>query len=134
MGLSLEAKVAEYKTEQRKSFRYELSRAVATYCEMLDAGGGARARTHYDFVLLVSNGNPILGSREMLIVAIRVRIHKSVGKKGVVTSLKAGSATPAELVSGAPDSRLVELIRLLARRAARQWYEKMLRERRQLRS
>ncbi len=29
-----------------------------------------------------------------------------------------------------PDPRLVELVRLLARRAARQWYEKMMEERR----
>jgi hypothetical protein len=34
----------------------------------------------------------------------------------------------------APDPRLVELVRLLARRAARQWYEKMLEERRAGRS
>jgi hypothetical protein len=112
------------------SFR-EPSRRIA---KCSTPAGRARAQTHYDFVLLVSNGSPILGSREMLIVAIRVRIHKSARKKGVVTSLKPGSATPAERVSGAPDSRLVELVRLLARRAARQWYEKMLREPGQLRS
>jgi len=33
-----------------------------------------------------------------------------------------------------PDPRLVELVRLLARRAARQWYEKMMEERRAGRS
>ncbi|KAF0096534.1 MAG: hypothetical protein FD144_5851 [Rhodospirillaceae bacterium] len=33
-----------------------------------------------------------------------------------------------------PDPRLVELVRLLARRAARQWYEKMMEERRTGRS
>jgi hypothetical protein len=33
-----------------------------------------------------------------------------------------------------PDSRLVELVRLLARRAARQWHEKMMEERRAGRS
>lgn len=32
------------------------------------------------------------------------------------------------------DPRLVELVRLLARRAARQWYEKMMKERRAGRS
>lgn len=33
-----------------------------------------------------------------------------------------------------PDPRLVELVRLLARRAARQWYEKVMEERRAGRS
>jgi hypothetical protein len=35
---------------------------------------------------------------------------------------------------GDPDPRLVELVRLLARRAARQWYERMMEERRAGRS
>src|SRR5215469_14117816 len=107
---------------------------MAIYCENVRRQPRSTRTNTPRFVLLVSNGSPILGSTEMLIAAIGVRMHKSAKKKGVVKSLEAGSATPAERVSGAPDSRLVELVRLLARRAARQWYEKMLRERRQLRS
>ena len=70
----------------------------------------------------------------MRVSAICVIMNKLAQKNGVVTLLEPGSATPAQRVTGDPDPRLVELVRLLARRAARQWYESILRERRQLRS
>lgn len=38
------------------------------------------------------------------------------------------------LASNGPDPRLIELVRVLARRAARQWYEEMAGERRDPRS
>jgi hypothetical protein len=61
-------------------------------------------------------------------------MNKSTRENAAVSPLKAGSVTPEQLASGDPDPRLVELVRLLARRAARQWYEKMMTERGQLRS
>ena len=70
----------------------------------------------------------------MRIAAIRDIMDKSARMNRVVIALKAGSATPAHRVNDTPDPRLVELVRLLARRAARQWHEKMLKERRQVRS
>jgi len=41
---------------------------------------------------------------------------------------------PKAMPADGPDPRLVELVRLLARRAARQWYEKTMEERRAGRS
>jgi hypothetical protein len=89
---------------------------------------------HLDFALLVSTVSPILGPTKMRIAAIRVIMDKLIQKNGVVTPLKAGSVAPAQRLSDGPDPRLVKLVRLLAQRAARQWYEKMLRERGQPRS
>jgi len=53
------------------------------------------------------------------------------GERPVVPPVTEPNAVPG---GGGPDPRLVELVRLLARRAARQWYEKMMEERRAGRS
>lgn len=47
-------------------------------------------------------------------------------QNGTVARLKEPELTLAPLAGDGPDPRLVELVRLLARRAARQWYEEMI--------
>jgi hypothetical protein len=63
-----------------------------------------------------------------------VMMEKSVRQDGTVTRLKEGGSAPAPRVGGAADPRLVELVRLLARRTARRWYVEMMEERGQPRS
>lgn len=66
--------------------------------------------------------------------AIRDKMDKPVPRNGAITPLKAGETVPADRAGYVPDPRLAELVRLLARRAARQWHQKMLREHGQVRS
>jgi hypothetical protein len=54
--------------------------------------------------------------------------HKDIGR------FSEPELTLAPQGFNAPDPRLVEFVRLLARRAAREWYEQIVEERRQKRS
>lgn len=66
--------------------------------------------------------------KRMSSATIGVTMEKSAQRDGTVTRLGGPDATHVPRVCGDPDPRLVELVRLLARRAARQWYEKMMEE------
>jgi hypothetical protein len=59
-----------------------------------------------------------------------VTMEKLARQDGTIgTRLREPNSALAPRVGGDPDPRLMELVRLLARRAARQWYEKMMEER-----
>jgi hypothetical protein len=79
-------------------------------------------------------GKLMVEPKRMSSATIGVMMEKSVRQDGTVTRLEEGGSAPAPRVGGAPDPRLVELARLLARRAARRWYARMMEERGQPRS
>jgi hypothetical protein len=79
-------------------------------------------------------GKLMVEPKRMSSATTGVMMEKFVRQDGTVTRLEEGGSTPAPRVGGAPDPRLVELVRLLARYAARRWYAKMMEERGQPRS
>jgi hypothetical protein len=72
---------------------------------------------------------PILPSKRMSFAAKGVMMQRPVGENHTIVPFE---ASRMDLASDGdrPDVRLVELVRLLARRAARQWYKKMMEQRR----
>jgi hypothetical protein len=74
------------------------------------------------------------------ILTVRAAVSGVTMKKTIAQESKdIARVNEAELTLGppstrAPDPRLVEFVRLLARRAAREWYEQIVEERRPKRS
>ena len=79
-------------------------------------------------------GTLMVEPKRMSSVTTGVMMKEPIRRDGTVTRLRGADATHVARVGGDPDPRLAELVRLLARRAARQWYEKMKEESEQSRS
>lgn len=77
----------------------------------------------------------ILGPERMYSATDGVTMHRAAGKDdGFIVQHEALELKLSPLASNGPDPRLIELVRLLARRAARQCYKQMLEKRRGPRS
>jgi hypothetical protein len=72
----------------------------------------------------------MLASEVMPQAAVGAMMRKSTYRPRVVDQRKERESTLAPRRTDFPDSRLVELVRVLARRAAKRWYEKTIKARR----